>query len=128
MKKNVLNWMIFMMVAIVSVTLISCSSDDNNDESYSIIGRWESRHGNAYSQITFYEDGKGHDITYDSGKVDYEGNFTYVFDSKTMRIIVYEEGETFELKVISLTAQTLIIEVTEFGKVSDKEILTLTRL
>ena len=45
-----------------------------------------------------------------------------------MRIMMYEEGETVELKVISLTAQTLIIEVTEFGKVSDKEILTYTRL
>ena len=63
MKKYLLNWMTILMVAIVSVSFVSCGDDDDDDkkETSSIVGTWVyfERDGEySYSDMyTFKSDG-----------------------------------------------------------------------
>ena len=63
MKKNSINWMIILMVAIMSVGFMSCSKDDDSskDETVvSIVGTWRYDWGSSavsFTAYTFNSDG-----------------------------------------------------------------------
>ena len=121
MKKNLLNWMTILMVAIVSVGFMSCNSDNDADDSKaSIFGTWRNDSSDGYDLITFNANGKG---TY--SEYYYEGKkellkeveaFDYIFNesSMTLRMLFGDEVEIW--KVESLTSKQMVIDGEVFVK------------
>lgn len=125
MKKNLLNWMTIVMVAIVSVSFVSCGDDEDETNEISIVGTWRSNwsdeYGSGYTIITFNADGTGNIIEYEQEK-GYPGNttnnrFKYAFDAKTMTIVLmfWDDDEKaysdYEKPgyISSLTSTTMIV-------------------
>ena len=120
MKKNLLNWMTILMVAIVSVGFVSCGDDDDDEKEGAIIGTWRSdwsdEGGTGYTLITFYANGSGNLIEKEDGKTTNE-NFKYAFDAKTMTIVLMfwddDDGDYTDYDepghISSLTSTTMVI-------------------
>ena len=87
MKKYLISLITIMMVALVSMSFVSCSDgdDDNGSSNSSIVGTWkydfsEEEDGEfyvGYQLFTFNADGTGRLVEYDDGKIDSDDVFTY---------------------------------------------------
>ena len=114
MKKNLLNWMTILMVAIVSVGFVSCDDDDDDDSKASIIGTWRYDYSDGYDLLTFNSNGKGtYSEYYYEGKkelLDEVEAFDYIFNesSMTLRMLFGDEVEIW--KVESITSKQLVID------------------
>lgn len=121
MKKLFYLWTI-LMVAIVSVCFVSCSSDDDDekDSSNSIVGTWLcdddefiwcfKANGTGYGEEFIYNE-RGKQVSKDIWPI------TYVYDSKRNTIVITELAEdgdnygnsTDIYDVITLTSKKLIL-------------------
>ncbi len=120
MKKNLLNWMTILMVAIVSVSFVSCSGDDENrnENGVSIVGTWRCEFSaQGYSTLTFNSDGTGRYMEFDHGKWEDDKNFKYVYSNDKLYYTYFSESKEREYtevyEVVSLTATKLLIK--DFG-------------
>lgn len=81
------------MVTMLSVSCISCSSDDD-DVDKSIVGSWEDiNYTDGTWQWTFNSNGKGSCKVID--RVSYSFDFTFSFDGKTLKISGKKGGESY---------------------------------
>ena len=118
MKKNFFYWMTILMVAIVSVNLVSCGDDDDDaptpTTTPSIIGTWRFDYDGGYELVTFKSNGKGTVREYhlwEGGLDDDEETFKYVFNPSTMILtITYEDGDVSTCIVTTLTSETMVID------------------
>lgn len=118
MKKNLLNWMTILMVAIVSVGFVSCGDDDDVDEKkideVTIIGTWRCDYSDGYELLTFNSNGKGtYSEYYYEGKkeiLDEIEAFDYIFNESTMTLRILAGDEVEIWKVESLTSTQMIID------------------
>lgn len=86
-----------MMVAMLSISFVSCSDDD--DISNSIVGTWRYEEDGYYDVVTFKSDGTGTWTEYELGDYD-SWFFTYTYDYTSMVLVVrYEDGDTEKSKV-----------------------------
>lgn len=119
MKKDLLNWMTILMVAIVSVGFVSCGDDDDDDKkaSASIVGTWRNSWGDdprGYTAYSFFDDGTG--LMFDKGNG--AERFTYSFSSQTQIVsIEYNEYNTDQINVSNITSNALIMDGDEYRKV-----------
>lgn len=118
MKKNLLNWMTILMVAIVSVGFVSCGDDDDEDEKkideVTIIGTWRLDYSSGYELLTFNSNGKGtlSEYYYEGKKeiLDEIEAFDYIFNESTMTLRILAGDEVEIWKVESLTSTQMIID------------------
>lgn len=118
MKKNLLNWMTIMMVAIVSVGFVSCDDDDEDEKggTVSIVGTWSLNFGisdygtNDCCLLTFYQNGTVKYQEYDNGEWEKEDTYNYTY-SNGILCFIYSNGEEREtIEVISLTETKLVLK------------------
>lgn len=106
----------------------ACSSDDDKTEDeVSIVGIWEYTNGDQFARIIFNENGTGHELYLWQGNVDFESDFTYKYNSKTMVLTICENGEEGSVQLKALTQTTLIIELNDTDKQGNKIFRTYTR-
>lgn len=118
MKKNLLNWITILMVAIVSVGFVSCGDDDDEDEKkideVTIIGTWRLDYSSGYELLTFNSNGKGtlSEYNYEGKKeiLDEIEAFDYIFNESTMTLRILAGDEVEIWKVESLTSTQMIID------------------
>lgn len=96
-------------------------------DNVSIVGIWEYTDGDQYARIIFNENGTGHELSLWKGNVDFESDFTYEYNSKTMVVTIYEDGEKGSVQLKALTQTTLIIELNDTDKQGNKIFRTYTR-
>ena len=117
MKKYLLSWMTILMVAIVSVSFVSCGDDDDDKKtgsSVSIIGTWRHDFGSdgGYIIMQFNEDNTGYSQEYDpnDGGLRRKHNFTYQYDITMKRIYIRDsDGDQGTYEVRELTNTTLVL-------------------
>lgn len=133
MKKFLLNWATFMMVAVVSAGFVSCSSDDDGDDSGAfnadaIVGTWKFTHEEGYEKGKSYSEERSPDrICY--YHIDKDGTCTryyidnrdgngswevrdypgFAFDAENQRLKFYESEWA---DIVTLTSKTLKIKYT----------------
>ena len=99
MKKNLINWMIILMVAIISLC-VSCSKDDDSpkDETVvSIVGTW--RYDWGSSAVSFRP-------------------FTYIYDKQNNIITIINSPYDKETMFVSeLTSDILVLDGEEYRRV-----------
>ena len=108
-KKNVLHLMAIMMVAMLSVSFISCGSDDDDDAgsvSSDIVGTWVAHGGKRTVTYVFESNGSGKSSYYYGGSSGYwrqgEGAFTWGRKGNTVTVKggywadINSDGETSE--------------------------------
>ena len=103
MKKNSINWMIILMVAIMSVGFMSCSKDDDSskDETVvSIVGTWRYDWGSSAVSFTAY--------TFNSDGSDKQNNIITIINSP------YDKETMF---VSELTSNILVLDGEEYRRV-----------
>lgn len=137
MKKNLLNWMAILMVTIMSVSFVSCGSDDddkdgnNNTDPLAIVGtwvkfyeketkwvlsngNWEKSRENESSEsgesaLFFGEDG-----TYYKMTLDYNGNWhkgtIYSYSVQGNKLIITDYSSS---KTRTFSISGTILEITE---------------
>lgn len=125
MKKNLLNWMTILMVAIVSVGFVSCGDDDDDNNNKideeetatSIIGTWRDSWGDgprSYTAYSFFDDGTG--LMFDKGNG--AERFTYSYNSQSKIVsIEYSEYDKEQMTVSEITSNTLVMDGDEYKKV-----------
>ena len=104
-KKNFFwNLLAIMMVAMVSLTMVSCSDDDDEvvKESSPIVGTWtwEDDESEDYEIVTFRADGTGTWTEYDSyyDESDTE-QFSYQYNPNTKKLVIHIEDEVEEITI-----------------------------
>jgi hypothetical protein len=119
MKKNLINWMIILMVAIISLC-VSCSKDDDSpkDETVvSIVGTWRYDWGSSavsFTAYTFNSDGSG--FIYDKGNPGRP--FTYIYDKQNNIITIINSPYDKETMFVSeLTSNILVLDGEEYRRV-----------
>ena len=119
MKKNLINWMIILMVAIISLC-VSCSKDDDSpkDETVvSIVGTWRYDWGSSavsFTAYTFNSDGSG--FIYDKGNPGRP--FTYKYDKQNNVITIINSPYDKETMFVSeLTSDILVLDGEEYRRV-----------
>lgn len=123
MKKNLLDLVTILMLALVSFGFTSCSSndDDNNNKdellSSSIIGTWRESWGEGpskYTAYSFFDDGTG--LHFDKGNG--AQHFTYSFNFQTKNVsIEYSEYDKEQMIVSKITSNSLVMNGDEYKKV-----------
>ena len=122
MKKNLLNWMTILMVAILSASFVSCGDDDDNSNkeeqaSTSIIGTWRYYWGNgprSYTAYSFFDDKTG--LIFDKGNG--AARFTYSFNSQTKIVnIEYSKYDKEQINISKITSNSLVIDGDKYDKV-----------
>lgn len=112
-EKNLLNWLAILMVAIVSVGIVSCGGDDDDkrEPEVSIIGTWSLNFGkNDYSLLTFFQNGTVKYQEYDNGEWEEDETYRYSF-SNGILVFTYSNGSEREtIEVISLSATKLVLK------------------
>lgn len=84
--------MLVMMLSTVTI-ISSCGGDDNdNDNSYSLIGTWKYTYDTGYQLDTFYADGTYMHIEYYNGKVNYKETAKYTYENNIITIS-YSDGK-----------------------------------
>ena len=119
MKKNLINWMIILMVAIISLC-VSCSKDDDSpkDETVvSIVGTWRYDWGSSavsFTAYTFNSGGSG--FIYDKGNPGRP--FTYIYDKQNNIITIINSPYDKETMFVSeLTSNILVLDGEEYRRV-----------
>ena len=104
MKKNLLNWMTILMVAIVSIGFVSCGDDDDEkkDSVASIVGTWV---GTVDGQSVTYQYNADNTGSIISGDVSIR--FTYSYDKDSRYLTIEIMGETHVFQIYTLTSTTL---------------------
>lgn len=98
MKKTLFYLAAILFVAVFSVSLTSCSKDDDED---SVIGTWVGHDGDREIRMVFKKGGTGTYIDiYRDGDVE-DGSFVYVMEGDSKGFILYVEDEVKEYFVIS---------------------------
>lgn len=114
--------MTILMVAIVSVCLVSCGKDDDNgNDDVSIVGTWRCDWDpdGSYTIFTFHADGTGNWMKrVVSENKNSSDKFKYAFDAKNMILVLMfwndEEKDYTDYDepahISSLTSKTMIID------------------
>lgn len=123
MKKDLLKWMTILMVAIVSISFVSCSNDDDNNKqddeetTTSIIGTWRDSWDDGpygYTAYSFFDDGTG--LYFDKGNS--AECFTYTYNVPSNNVsIEYNEYDKEQMTVSKVTSNTLVMDGEEYQKV-----------
>ncbi|MBQ7422344.1 MAG: hypothetical protein IJV27_09430 [Prevotella sp.] len=93
-KKFFWNLLTFMLVAMLSVSFVSCSSDDDDSVDNSIVGTWEdTNYIDGTWQWTFNSNGKGSCKV--SDRTTYTFTFDFSFNGSTLKISGEEDGERY---------------------------------
>lgn len=104
----------FLFGALMGAALVSCSSDDdNNDSTPTIVGTWTEVNGD--DRYTFYQDGTGMKYELEDGKWEQDDTdkFKYVYNEskKTVDITRYNKGvqkkSTINATDVNITAKTM---------------------
>ena len=102
-----------MMVALVSMSFVSCSDDDddNGSSNSSIVGTWIYEEGYYYNLVTFYEDGTGVWIEEDEEEYDSyeEEEFSYIYSPSSNKLTMYFKGEK-ETSTVYVNGDTMIMD------------------
>lgn len=123
MKKELFfELVVIMMITMQSLCLVSCSSNDENNESLTslLIGTWrgyDENDGN-FLTVTFRSNGTGYLIEEKSNGKDDVANFQWIFDEETMilRMKFDNESKWESEKVEVLTSKKMIIYSIVFTK------------
>lgn len=123
MKKELFfELVVIMMITMQSLCLVSCSSNDENNESLTslLIGTWrgyDENDGN-FLTVTFRSNGTGYSIEENSNGKDDVENFQWIFDEETMilRMKFDNESKWESEKVEVLTSKKMIIYSIVFTK------------
>ena len=115
-------------ILFMGLSFVSCSSDDNDDDGgnnteivESLVGTWKWSDDEGYQLITFKSNGKGSAKNVDKDGV-YEESFSYSYNaSKKVLKINWDDDDTAEWTVTSLTSKKLVVMDEEGYK------LTLTK-
>lgn len=91
-KVNTMKWLSFFLMAILSVGLMACS-DDDDDEEFSLIGMWEYSYNGGYDLYQFNKDGTGKGAT--SEGVNW--TFRYDLNAETLKLVYTKENELAEI-------------------------------
>ena len=110
MKIKLFSLLTIMMVALVGVSLSSCSKDDSDSSpdlipSSKIIGTWKYSWDSGYNLLTFYDNGTCWDREYDNGRWERDRTGTYEYNAEEGYVILFSRKYT----VISLTSTKLVL-------------------
>lgn len=111
MKKNLLNLMAILMVAIVSVGFVSCSDDDDDKkdkiapekQEITLLGIWYGIEGANVVSYQYNADGTG---IFSYGDVMVK--FSYSYDSNAKRLTQTVMGESYVYEITTLTAEEMV--------------------
>lgn len=83
MKKYLINLLAILVVAVLSISLVSCSKDD--EKSFSIVGTWryDWEDGEGYTILTFSENGTGFENKEEYGYKVTTLSFKYTYNENT---------------------------------------------
>ena len=104
------------LMLLACFNLLSCSNDDDDDntsDTASIVGTWQYKEGDDFIEtLTLDEDGSFQEISkeYYKGKWDVDTDYGEYEYKKNTLTLYYSDGESYSLKVISLTSKTLKVE------------------
>lgn len=114
MKKNLLNWMTILMVAIVSIGFVSCGNDDDDDKkggTVSLVGTWSLNFGpDDYCLLTFYQNGTVKYQEYDDGQWEEEDTYNYTYNNSILHLTYSDGRERETIEVISLSETKLVLK------------------
>ena len=135
MKKNIYFLLAIMMMAMVSTGFVSCSSDDDEGYSNSIVGTWKyavseeydkngnlvEKHDVRYNHFVQYNEG-GTGVEYYQG---YRDTFKYSINGK--KLTIWYEDESATAEILTLTSTDLALKTSDeddiyidrFERVSD---------
>lgn len=124
MKKNLIQWMTILMVAIVSVGFISCGNDVDDDKKSdngdltAIIGTWmETQDSRTKLYLILLPNGRGSwEVEQSEGHIENDGEFTYTYKDNIITISYMDSNTVEKLYVIGLTADRLTIKYDDGGK------------
>ena len=126
MKKNFVNLMTILMVAIMSVIVVSCGGDDKKDDPTSIYGSWrrDSKSGAGYVLLKLNPDGTAiQEEHYDDD--DWSHPTSFFFDEKEECYYIYfyerEVPDPCRVQYFNETTMVLIFpgnEYKEFKRVN----------
>lgn len=143
MKKNLLNWMTILMVAIVSIGFVSCGDDENgtlkrqepdsqggsgesNSSSWTLdvsllIGTWKTTFaGNDYEMFDIKANRTYRHYGFAGGaSIDDKG--TWTLDVNTKILSMTNEDNTQSSEILKLTSTELIVFNTVYQRVSDDD-------
>ena len=106
MKIKLFSLLTIMMVAIASVSLSSCSKDDeSNPSTITIVGTWKYSWDSGYNLLTFYADGTCRDQEYDHGKWERDRSGNYEYNAEEGYVILFSR----KYDVIRLTTDELVL-------------------
>ena len=109
MKKNLLKWMAILMVAIVSVSFVSCGGDDGDEKEnvesldVTILGTWYGIEGADVVSYQYNADGTG---IFSYGDVMVK--FSYSYDANAKRLTQTIKGESYVYEITTLTTDTMV--------------------
>ncbi len=99
MKSLIKFFLMLIIVALSTVTIISCGDDEptppsppSPPSSYSLIGTWTYNFSSGYCEMTFNADGTGTYLEYDHGQIESNHKFTYTY-TDGMVSIYYDNGK-----------------------------------
>lgn len=101
MKQKGILWsmLAIIMVAMLSIGFVACSSDDDDDSSNGVVGTWSGQEGREYITLTFNSNGSGNWSSryYDSysGMETEKGSFTYKMDGQSKGVITIKEYDSY---------------------------------
>lgn len=115
MKKNLLNCMTILMVAILSAGFVSCGDDDDNsiekDGNVSLVGTWSLNFGpDDYCLLTFYKNGTVKYQEYDDGEWEEDETYNYTYGNGILRLTYRDGSERETIEVISLSETKLVLK------------------
>lgn len=131
MKKNLLNWMTILMVAIVSVGFVSCSNDDDdNNESRTVTNYKEAINGTWRVTYDSWGETETDIITFNGANMYFEAvttHHTYNGTYSVVENIVYlsESTDKYPFNVIVISNMT---ESSFVGKTDDDMVIKGTRI
>ena len=125
MKKNFVNLMTILMVAIMSVIVVSCGGDDKKDDPTSIYGSWrrDSKSGAGYVLLKLNPDGTAiQEEHYDDDDWSHPTSFFFDEKEKCYYIYFYEREDPDLCRVQYFNETTMVLtfggESKEFKRVN----------
>ena len=117
-KKILLFMMTILVMVLTCIGFTSCGSDDDDNNSVSIVGTWECEWNDndesGYTVLIFNSNGTGilRDYYYEGKKerLDEEEYFDWIFDEDTMKLKLLFGDEVETWRVEMLTSRKLVID------------------
>jgi hypothetical protein len=117
MKRNTINWMTILMVAIMSVGFMSCGGGDDDVKKESeapLVGTWRLDFSTGYILLSFSQEGTVRYQEYDKGEWESDKVYHYTYNGNYLILTYYSESRKTErtetIEVISLSATELILK------------------